>query len=116
MKSKSLQNGWINEVFKDAKEFTYAKLPTQWAWHNNDKKRQKKKSKYFFGRVYYTHPSSGERFYLRILLNIIKGSRNFEELKIVYNVTYPTYKDVCYALGLLDDGKEWHDFLIEASN
>ncbi|KAL4619659.1 hypothetical protein ACB092_06G096000 [Castanea dentata] len=83
---------------------------------NNDKQWQRRKSKYCIGRVYYAHPSSGERFYLRMLLNIVKGPRNFEELRTINNVTYPTYKEACYALGLLDDDKEWHDSLIEASS
>ena len=64
--------------------------------------------------MYYAHPSSGERFYLRMLLNIVKGPRNFKELRTINDVTYRTYKEACYALGLLDDDKEWHDSLIEA--
>ncbi|XP_050280553.1 uncharacterized protein LOC126721546 [Quercus robur] len=44
------------------------------------------------------------------------SSRNFKELRTINDVTYPTYKDACYALGLLDDDKEWHDSLIEASS
>ncbi|XP_030970665.1 uncharacterized protein LOC115991053 [Quercus lobata] len=105
-----------NEAFEDARELTYAEFPTKWVWHSNDKQWQRRKSKYCIGRVYYAHPSSGKRFYLRILLNIVKGPRNFKELKTINDVTYPTYKEACYALGLLDDDKEWHDSLIEASN
>ena len=56
--------------------------------------------------MYYAHPSSGERFYLRMLLNIVKGPRNFKELRTINDVTYPTYKEAYYALGLIDDDKE----------
>ncbi|XP_075640552.1 uncharacterized protein LOC142612333 [Castanea sativa] len=105
-----------NEAFEDAQELTYAEFPTKWIWHSNDKQWQRRKSKYCTGRAYYTHPSNGERFYLRMLLNIVKGPRNFEELRTINNVTYPTYKEACYALGLLNDDKEWHDSLIEASS
>ncbi|XP_075650013.1 uncharacterized protein LOC142620542 [Castanea sativa] len=105
-----------NEAFEDAGELTYAEFPTKWVWHSNDKQWQRRKSKYCIGRVYYTHPSSGERFYLRMFLNIVKGPRNFEELRTINDVTYPNYKEACYALGLLDDDKEWHDSLIEASS
>ena len=31
-------------------------------------------------------------------------------------ITYPTYKDACYALGLLDDDKEWHECINEAAH
>ena len=89
-----------NEAFEDARELTYAKFPTKWVWHSNDKQWQRRKSKCCIGRVYYAHPSSGERFYLRMLLNIVKGPRNFKELRTINDVTYPTYKEACYALGL----------------
>uniref|UniRef100_A0A2N9FJU1 ATP-dependent DNA helicase n=1 Tax=Fagus sylvatica TaxID=28930 RepID=A0A2N9FJU1_FAGSY len=105
-----------NEAFEDAREITYADFPTKWVWHNNVKQWQRRKSGNCIGRVYYAHPSSGEKFYLRMLLNIIKGPRNFKEIRTVNNVTYPTYKDACYALGLLDNDNEWHDCMIEASN
>ena len=105
-----------NDAFEDARELNYSEFHTKWVWHGNDKQWQRRKSKYCIGRVYYAHPSSGERFYLRMLLNIVKGPRNFKELKTINDVTYPTYKEACYALGLLDDDKEWHDSLIEASN
>ena len=105
-----------NEAFEDAREITYADFPTKWVWHNNVKQWKRRKSRNYIGRVYYTHPLSGENFYLRMLLNIIKGPRNFKEIRTVNNITYPTYKDACCALGLLDNDNEWHDCIIEASN
>ena len=42
--------------------------------------------------------------------------KNFKEIRTVNNITYPTYKDACYALGLLDDYKEWYECIIEASH
>ncbi|XP_074347407.1 uncharacterized protein LOC141686261 [Apium graveolens] len=59
--------------------------------------------------------ASGERFYMCMLLNFVKGSTSFECIGTVNGVTYPTFKAACYALGLLDDDKEWVDFLSEAS-
>ena len=50
-------------------------------------------------------------FILRMLLNVIKGARSFEEIRTINNVVYPTFRSACYALGLLDDDKEWHKAL-----
>ena len=51
-----------------------------------------------------------------MLLNIIKGPRNFAEIRTVNGIVYETYQEACYALGLLDNDKEWHDAILEASN
>ncbi|KAH9687645.1 ATP-dependent DNA helicase [Citrus sinensis] len=43
------------------------------------------------------------------------GSTSFESIRTINGVTYPTFKAACYALGLLDDDKEWIDCLTEAA-
>ncbi|ESR49566.1 hypothetical protein CICLE_v10033686mg [Citrus x clementina] len=50
-----------------------------------------------------------------MLLNFVKRSTSFESIRTVNGVTYPTFKAACYALGLLDDDKEWIDCLTEAA-
>ena len=60
------------------------------------------------------HPSAGERFYLRLLLTVVKGARSWRDLRMVGDVEYPTYKDTCRARGLLDDDGEWDQCLREA--
>ncbi|XP_077221930.1 uncharacterized protein LOC143855742 [Tasmannia lanceolata] len=59
------------------------------------------------------NPSSGERFYLRMLLNIVRSPRSYKEIRTLNGVTHPTFKSAC--LGLLDGDKEWHDAINEAS-
>ena len=54
-------------------------------------------------------------FYLRILLNKVRGPRKFEHLREYNDVVYDTFKEACYARGLLDEDKEYIDGLIEAS-
>ncbi|KAL8094160.1 hypothetical protein AgCh_035870 [Apium graveolens] len=44
-----------------------------------------------------------------------KGSTSFECIRTVNGVTYTTFKAACYALGLLDDDREWVDCLSEAA-
>ncbi|KAL4626567.1 hypothetical protein ACB092_05G106000 [Castanea dentata] len=104
-----------NALYEEARELTYSEFPTKWVWHNRDKEWKLRKSRRCIGRIYYAHPASGERFYLRMLLNVIKGPRSFEEIRTINNVVYPTFRSTCYALGLLDDDKEWHEALNHAS-
>nr|GEW00579.1 hypothetical protein [Tanacetum cinerariifolium] len=71
------------------------------------------------GFVLGTHSSRttilGELFYLKILLNTVKGPKDWLELKSFDNIVYATYRDACYARGLLQDDKEYIDGLMEAS-
>ncbi|XP_069147085.1 uncharacterized protein [Solanum lycopersicum] len=43
------------------------------------------------------------------------GSTYFESIRTINGVRYDTYKEACYALGLLEDDKEWNDCLAEAA-
>ncbi|KAK9669431.1 hypothetical protein RND81_13G129500 [Saponaria officinalis] len=61
------------------------------------------------GRIYHIFPGSGERYYLRTLLNFVKGPTSFEDIRTINGVL------ACYALGLLGDDKEYIDAIIEAS-
>ncbi|XP_071740458.1 ATP-dependent DNA helicase PIF1-like [Rutidosis leptorrhynchoides] len=68
------------------------------------------------GRIVYAHPASGERYYLRMLLNIVKGPRSFEELRTVNGILHPTFKDACFAYGLINDDREWTHAISEAKS
>ncbi|XP_021994041.1 uncharacterized protein LOC110890722 [Helianthus annuus] len=52
---------------------------------------------------------------LRILLNHIKGPTYFEDIKTVDGQVFETFKDACFARGLLDDDKEYVNAVKEAS-
>ncbi|GKB05982.1 putative DNA helicase, partial [Tanacetum coccineum] len=54
-----------------------------------------------------SNPSMGEKFFLRMLLNVIRGPRNFTKIRTVDNVVYPTYMATCKAWNLLGDDVEW---------
>jgi hypothetical protein len=64
--------------------------------------------------MHYTHPTSGERYYLWMLLNCVKGATSYEHLRIVDGIEHDTFKDACIAMGLLADDNEWHQTLEEA--
>nr|GEU99794.1 ATP-dependent DNA helicase PIF1-like [Tanacetum cinerariifolium] len=103
----SMFEGWMkmNKLYPAAKELTYAEFPTKYVW--NAPKRcwmlRKQKS---IGRIHNVPVSTGDAFYCRMLLNSAKGCRTHDEIKKVNGVVYPTYKEACYATGLLKDDKE----------
>jgi len=50
------------------------------------------------------------------LLTVQRGCQGYECLRRVNDVVLDTYKDACYALGLLADDKEFIDAIKEASD
>ncbi|KAL3629938.1 hypothetical protein CASFOL_026250 [Castilleja foliolosa] len=68
------------------------------------------------GRLAYVHPTSGELFYLRILLSHQCGCRSFADIRTVSIVIHNTYRSACESLGLLGDDREWLTAFIESSS
>ncbi|XP_047949496.1 uncharacterized protein LOC125195385 [Salvia hispanica] len=76
---------------------------------------QPRKQRFSIGRLFYVPPGSGDIYYLRCLLNIVRGATSYEDIRRVNGVQYDTFRDACFAFGLLDDDKEYVDGIIEAS-
>ena len=102
-------------IYRLAKDLTYTQFPHKFVFDKRIKKWKKRICGYTIGRMYFVHPGAGERYYLRMLLNIVRGAQSFKHLRTVNNILYPTFKDACQALGLLQDDLEWDRCLEEAS-
>lgn len=112
--------GWMecNRIYPEARSLTYAEFPTAFVWYRNERKwklRSKKRKSFAIGRITYVPAALGEVYYLRVLLNVIPGPTSFDYLKTVKGVLYETFKEACFALGLLDDDKEYVSAIKEAS-
>ncbi|GKA41174.1 putative diphthine methyl ester synthase [Tanacetum coccineum] len=72
-----------------------------------------KKQGYAVGRIHQVPPSLGEAYYLRVLLNKVKGKTSWEEIRTVEGKLYYSFRDACFAMGLLDDDKEYIEAIKE---
>jgi len=93
--------------------FHHQSFRKQWSRINVPKSNRQ--MGFSIGRVHFAPPGSREKFYLRTLLNYVKGPTYFEDIKTVDNVKYFSFKDACFVMGLLDDDREFIDAIIEAS-
>lgn len=111
---ETMLTAWMNtnKIYPKARNLTYAQFPMEYVW---DKGWQKRKKGRTIGRITYVHRTSGDKYYLRLLLNIVKGPTSFEEIRTANGCLYPSYKEACYVLGLLSNDKEWHDAIKETS-
>ncbi|XP_019157523.1 PREDICTED: uncharacterized protein LOC109154108 [Ipomoea nil] len=115
---QSMFNAWFlaNQNYKEASLLTYIEMPTKFVWKKNIREwHPRKTNRTSIGRIFYVPPASGEIYYLRCLLNIVRGPKSFKDIRTVNGVEYFTFRDACYAHGLLDDDKEYIDAINEAS-
>ncbi|CAH9127716.1 unnamed protein product, partial [Cuscuta epithymum] len=95
---------------------TYAEFPQKFVWKSKLREWMPRKKAFAIGRIYYVPPGCGESYYMRCLLNHIRGVTCHEDLRTINGVLYNSYRETCYALGLLDDDKEFVDGFTEASD
>ncbi|CCE26556.1 uncharacterized protein CPUR_00024 [Claviceps purpurea 20.1] len=88
--------------------YLYAEMPSNCVWVAQPRVwKQREKYLRNIGRMFHCSPVASERFYLRLLLTVVRGPKSFEELYHFEGRRYPTYREACIARGLADDDKEW---------
>jgi hypothetical protein len=84
-KYKTMLTEWFvaNQRYRDARNLTYIDFPSKWIWNWQAKKwkRRKIEKKRLIGQIYNVHPTTNELFFLRMLLTVVPGARNFEDLR-----------------------------------
>ncbi|GAU29925.1 hypothetical protein TSUD_148340 [Trifolium subterraneum] len=104
-----------NKKYPYARTRTYGEFPAKFVWNKKDRRWSPRKKGFSIGRLHFVPPGSGQKFYLRILLNYLKGLTSFDDIKTVDGVKYDNYKDTCFALGLMDGDTEFSQSIKEAS-
>ncbi|XP_054796096.1 uncharacterized protein LOC129301562 [Prosopis cineraria] len=105
-----------NKINEDALALTYLEFPHYYVFDKKKKIWTERKCGFAVGRMTHASPSSGEFYYLRVLLTKVKGPRSYKEIRTVENIIYLTFKSACHAMGLLEDDIEYIDAIKEAAN
>jgi hypothetical protein len=106
-----------NELYPEARQLLYPDFPKRYVWDKRSKTWQARQRNIdeTIGRMYTAHPSSGEKFYLRILLSHVTGARSFVDLRTLHDGRVcQTFQDACRQRGLLEDDLEWKECLEDA--
>ncbi|XP_004501122.1 uncharacterized protein, partial [Cicer arietinum] len=104
-----------NKKYPEGRELTYAEFPTRFVYIKNSKTWQPRKQGNSIGRLTYIPPGGGDVYFLRLLLTIQKGCTSYNDIKRVDGTTHKTFKEACFALGLLQDDNEFVYAITEAS-
>jgi hypothetical protein len=99
---------------EDARHLTYCDFPKEWTWVASDRYWRKRVPCAKIGHMYYVHPTAGELYYLRMLLMIVKGARNYADVRTFNGRVYETFLGSCEARGLLESDNEWNLLFDEA--
>ncbi|XP_076882159.1 uncharacterized protein LOC143530529 [Bidens hawaiensis] len=110
---------WLHNNNHDSSghHLRYIDYVTEYSWKPQSRSwvRRSLDTEPTIGRLIYIHPSSGETFYLRMLLGYQKGCQSYACIRTVNGHCYPTFRQACEILGLLGDDKEWSSAIDEAS-
>jgi hypothetical protein len=99
-----------------ANNVLYQDFPSKFVSDHKTCKWKPRQRGFAIGRMYYTPPTAGERFYLRLLLTAVKGSTSYEHLRTFQGNVAPSFREACLARGLLEDDQEWQQCLEEAKS
>ncbi|AAG21522.1 unknown protein; 11471-16325 [Arabidopsis thaliana] len=82
---------------------------------SKEKKFMIRERGFAIGRINFVPRTIEDAYYLRILLNIKRGVTSSKDLKTVKAVVYKSFRDAVFALGLLDDDKEYINEIKDAN-
>jgi hypothetical protein len=94
-------------------EIVYCQVPEHFLWDGKERvwNRRQKSNKPNLGRLAGASPNSGDRFYLRLLLQEIPGCASFKELRTHDGTLYGTFKEASVARGLAKDDEEYKRYI-----
>lgn len=107
---KMMLTEWFeaNKKHSAARTLTYCDFPKEWTWDNSSCSWRPRTPCEKIGRMYYVSPASGELYYLRMLLMIVKGAMSYADVRTYDGVVYTTFREACEARGLLESDNEWY--------
>ncbi|CAN6703406.1 unnamed protein product [Malus baccata var. baccata] len=106
----------LNHVDAEARRYVYMEIPSHYRWIQAQRKWSKRMNRNkVIGRIYAVSPAEGEKFYLWILLNHVRGPTSFTNLRTINGVLHPTFKQAAEQQGLLERDDSIRQCLLEAS-
>lgn len=116
--TESMFTSWMqaNKIYPEARNLTYANFVSKFVYEKAKRVWKPRSRGYTIGRLIWVPPCTGELFYLRMMLTIVKGPTSFEDIRTVGDIQHPTFREACFAKGLLEDDREYIEAIKEAKD
>ena len=82
-------------------KYLYREFPEHFTWDGKEKEWRERTKGKAVGRIAYTTPSEGEKFYLRLLLANIRGPTSFTDLLTTNGKLCTSFQEVATEHGFL---------------
>jgi hypothetical protein len=114
--TESMFTAWLqaNKDYDAARLLTYGQFVTKFVYSKSNRVWTPRKRGFTIGRLIWVPPTTGELFYLRLMLTAVKGPTTYEEIRKVGDIQYLSFRDACFAMGFLDDDREFIGAIREA--
>ena len=102
--SRTMLTGYFEACANDsnARNYLSREFYEHYVWNKQSQKWTKRQNIIVIGCINSANPKDGERFYLRLLLNHIRGPTSFEDLLTVDGIHYLSFKEASEKRGLLE--------------
>lgn len=116
--TESMFTSWFeaNCKYPEAQNLTYSKFVSKFVYVKKKREWKPRKKGYTIGRLIWVPPTTGELYYLRLMLTHVKGPCSYNDIKAVNNVKYDTFRDACFAMGFIGDDREFIAAIKEANH
>jgi hypothetical protein len=116
--TESMFTSWLeaNRIFPEARTLTYGQFVSKFVYVKKTRKWKLRKRGYTIGRLIWVPPSTGELYYFRMMLTVVKGPKCYDDIKKVKGTQYVSYRDACFAMGFLEDDKVYINAIKEAKD
>ncbi|XP_058775057.1 uncharacterized protein LOC131649304 [Vicia villosa] len=115
--TESMFTAWLvaNGKYEEARELTYGQFVSKFVYDKRSRTWKPRKKGFTIGRLIWVPPTTGELFYLRMMLTVVKGPSTYDEIHKVGGTQFDTFRDACFAMGFLEDDREYIGAIKEAS-
>lgn len=105
----------LNRQDVNARQYIFSDIVSHYTWQRNTHRWTPRKS--FFnviGRLPDISPRCGELFYLRLLLNYVRGATSYEDIRTVNGQLHDSFFEACIARHIIRHDQEYRRCLEEA--